>query len=118
MKKGILELTVGSTNEKITFKNGSVFGELALIQKNKRSGTVVCIENSTLFCIDGNAFREVTQRVNQSFFKERIYFLSLIPIFTGLNSIQIHDMALGMLQCDYGSEEFIIKGKNITVILI
>ena len=81
LKEGLLELTIGATKEKKFLKSGSVFGELALIQKNKRSGTIICVENSTIFCIDGTAFREVTLKVNQLFFKERIYFLSLIPIF-------------------------------------
>jgi CRP-like cAMP-binding protein len=80
-------LTIGSTKEKILLKRGDVFGERALIEKDtKRSGTIVCVEDSVLFCVDGAVFREVIKKVNQSFFKERIYFLSLIPIFSKINN--------------------------------
>jgi len=85
LKEGKLELTFSTLKDTTKIlKSKDVFGELALIQKNKRTGTIKCIEKSILFCIDGTAFREVTKSVNQSFFKERMYFLSLIPIFSKL----------------------------------
>jgi len=81
LKDGKLKLHVEATGEDIFFTSGDVFGELALIQNNKRTGTVVCVEDASLFCLDGTKFRDIIQRVNKKFLKDRTYFLTLIPIF-------------------------------------
>ena len=81
VKSGTLELIIKDDEERKIFKSGDTFGELALIQKNKRSGSVICREDGIVFCLEGSIFREIVQRVNKSFLKERIYFLSFIPLF-------------------------------------
>jgi CRP-like cAMP-binding protein len=79
---GELELSLETHNEKKIYKNGMVFGELALIQKNKRSGTFRCIEEAELFCIDGEIYRNIIISTNKTNLKDRLYFLSLISIFS------------------------------------
>lgn len=66
------------------FNEGDTFGEFALIHKNIRSGTVFCVEDAHIFCLEGAAFREMSQRLNQSNIKDRLYFLSIITIFSKL----------------------------------
>lgn len=63
------------------FNRCDTFGELALIQKNKRSGTVKCVDSALIFYLDGTIFRYVIQKLNATHLKDRLFFLSLIPIF-------------------------------------
>lgn len=81
IKEGLMELKLITGDTKI-MKKGDTFGELALIQKNKRSGTVKCTETAVIFCLDGSVFRDVIQKINSVQLKERLFFLSLIPIFS------------------------------------
>jgi CRP-like cAMP-binding protein len=83
VKKGEFSLSIKDREEtKKIFKNGDTFGELSLIQKNKRSGTVTCKEDGMVYFLEGSIFREIVQKINKQFLKERIYFLSLIPLFS------------------------------------
>ena len=66
LHEGRLKLEIESTKETIYFNSGNVFGELALIQKNKRTGSVLCLEDASLFCIEGAVFREVILKVNKN----------------------------------------------------
>lgn len=81
IKQGSFKLTLDNDEVKY-FKEGDTFGEFALIHKNKRSGTVLCVEDAHIFCLAGTAFRELSQKLNQSNIKDRLYFLSLITIFS------------------------------------
>ncbi len=81
---GELELILEAHNEKKSYTSGTAFGELALIQKNKRSGTIKCIEDAELFCIDGEVYRNIIIHSNKANLKDRLYFLSLISIFSNL----------------------------------
>jgi cGMP-dependent protein kinase len=120
VKEGELELSIPNTDEKKIFKRGDTFGELALIQKNKRSGSVKCTQQAMLFCLEGNIFREMVQKLNRIDLKERIYFLNLIPIFKGLSSVELHNVARGMIKCEYEQNHQILsqgeKGESLFII--
>lgn len=109
VKEGLLEFSIDGKMVSREFKKGDTFGELALIQKNKRSGTVTCKETSQIFCLDGLVFRESIQKLNQGNLKERLFFLNLIPIFAGLNNVQMHNLALSMLKCEFEEKQVIIR---------
>jgi CRP-like cAMP-binding protein len=111
LKDGKLEFLIDG-KVVTTFKPGDTFGELALIQKNKRTGTVKCIETAQIYCLDGHIFRKIVKKINQRNFKERLFFLSLIPIFIGLSNIKMHNIALAMLKCDFEVGQTIIRGKK------
>lgn len=85
VKSGEFVLSIKDREETKIFRNGDTFGELSLIQKNKRSGTVTCVEDGMVFFLEGSIFRDIVQKINKQFLKERIYFLSLIPLFSILN---------------------------------
>ena len=61
---------------------GETFGELALIQRNMRSYKIECIEDGILICLDGYNSRDIVRKMNKRYLKERIYFLSFIPLFS------------------------------------
>ena len=89
VKSGVLELTISDKEDKKKFNFGDTFGELALIQRNKRSGTIVCLEQGTIFCLEGSIFRDIVKRLNRNFLKGRIYFLSFIALFSKIFIILI-----------------------------
>ena len=112
LKSGELELTLPN-NEKKIFKKGDLFGELALIQKNKRSGTVRSIGETEIYCLESNIFKDVILKLNTLDLKERIYFLTLIPIFKILNNFQIQDIAKNMIKCEFLKGHVIIQEGDI-----
>ena len=89
VKEGLLQFSIEGKEVERRFKSGDTFGELALIQKNKRSGTVKCLETSKLFCLDGQVFRDLLYKLNQGNLKDRLFFLCLIPVFSMLFSLII-----------------------------
>jgi CRP-like cAMP-binding protein len=44
---------------KFRFIPGMSFGEIALISKSRRTGTVICNENCILMILDGNGFEKL-----------------------------------------------------------
>lgn len=91
------------------FKTGDTFGELALLQKNKRTGTVRCIKDADIFCLEGSIFREIVSKLNRQDLNDRIYLLTLIPIFKGLSSVEVHNVANSMNKCYFKEEHVIIS---------
>ena len=51
------------------------FGELSLITQNKREETIKCLEDVSVFTIDGISFRDIQNRINEKILKERFNFL-------------------------------------------
>ena len=104
VKEGELELTLNSQEIKHLGK-GESFGELALLQKNLRSSTVKSLTDVKVYCLEGNLFKEILLKLNNQNLKERIYFLSLNPIFKFLEPNQLHDIARNMLKCEFNCGE-------------
>lgn len=113
IKKGELELSLPNVTEKKYFKQGDSFGELALIQKNKRSGSVRSLAEAEVYCLEANIFKDIVQKLNNIDLKERIYFLNLIPIFKILNSHQIQEIARYMIKCEFHKGHIIIQEGDI-----
>lgn len=109
IKSGGLELHLPHSTEKKYLKKGETFGELALIQKNKRSATISSKEEVEIYCLEANSFKDVVIRLNNNDLKERIYFLNLIPIFKNLNSHQVQGIARNMISLVYKKDQTIIE---------
>jgi CRP-like cAMP-binding protein len=82
VKEGAFELLLESDEQVKFYTVGQSFGELALIQKNKRSGTIKCVEDAELYCLEGEIFRSIMINANKINLTDRLYFLSLISIFS------------------------------------
>ena len=63
VKEGKLEL-ITEYGSKILNEDDN-FGELALIENKKRTATVKCLENCTLYLLNGKIFREIVTKVNE-----------------------------------------------------
>jgi CRP-like cAMP-binding protein len=118
VKEGAFELLLESDEQVKYYTVGQSFGELALIQKNKRSGTIKCLEDAELYGLEGDIFRSIIVNANKINLTDRLYFLSLISIFSNLiiilgslNQTQIYNIACHMVGCEFLQSHIIIKGK-------
>ena len=112
VKSGVLELL--SNNEHIkNFVEMDCFGEMALLQKNKRTGTVRTVTDSELYVLDGDIFRSIVKKINQTRLKERLYFIDMIPLVRSLDNIQKTNLAkLINLKTFLDQEKIIKEGEN------
>jgi len=59
VQSGTVELHKGSTLL-VEVKRSGFFGEMALIDDSPRSATAMCVEDTTLLCLNRNVFKELT----------------------------------------------------------
>jgi cAMP-dependent protein kinase regulator len=109
VKEGELNLTFSGSENSIYLKKGDSFGELALIQKSKRSGTVLSITQTEVYCLEGEIFREIVMKINSTDMLERVYFVKCISIFKGLNNVQITNLAENMIKCEFKDSDIILN---------
>lgn len=109
VKEGELELKLNESDKTINLKKGHSFGELALIQKTRRSGTVTSLCHTQIFCLEGEIFREIVRKINSTDMQERIYFVKCISIFKGLNNIQLTNIAENMIKCEFKDNDVILS---------
>jgi CRP-like cAMP-binding protein len=101
VKSGELTLNLPDLKQNKTIKKGDTFGELALIQKTQRSGTVRSTCVSEIYCLDGTIFREIVKKINSVDQNERNFVIKFISIFKGLTSVQIINIASSMIKCEF-----------------
>ena len=76
-----------------TYRAWECFGELSLITKGKREETLVTTSHVGLFSLDGESFRDIQNRLNETRLKDRYSFLNSIPIFQFLDNISKFNVA-------------------------
>ena len=120
VKSGCLELLIDNTQKRI-FKPWDCFGDLALLQKSKRTGTVRCLSNVDLLVLDGQVFQRLIKSVNQNTLTEKLSFINMIPMLKCLDNIQktnlarltelikFEDNEKIISQGDFGESMYIIK---------
>ncbi len=96
------------------------FGELSLITQNKREETIKCLEDVTVFTIDGISFRDIQKRINERILKERFNFLNTISIFESLDKISKYNVAQKIKLKEFDENTQIIRrgdiGDNLYII--
>ena len=109
VKEGILEETFKNKNQPKIYKEGDTFGELALLEKRKREGTIISKENSILYSLKGQLFRNIVEKINKEEQKERLELLSIVPIFQSINKNQLNNIILNMFTCSFDQGQIIFK---------
>ena len=109
VKEGILEETFKNKNEAKIYKEGDTFGELALLEKRKREGTIISKDNAILYSLKGQIFRNIVEKINKEEQKERLEFLSIVPIFHSINKNQLNNIILNMFTCSFDQGQLIFK---------
>jgi CRP-like cAMP-binding protein len=119
VKSGVLEMSIKGEKKK-TFNEWDCFGELALLQRSKRTATVKCLTPCRIYLIDGSVFREIMTKSNTNRLKDRLAFIDLIPIIRYLDSTQKNNLAESINQVEFEDKEKIICegdiGENMYII--
>jgi CRP-like cAMP-binding protein len=128
VRAGELNLNLPDLKQTKTIKKGDTFGELALIQKTQRSGTVRSTTVTEIYCLDGTIFRDIVKKINSVDQDERNFIIKFISIFKGLTSVQISGIAQNMIKCEFKEGDtvlaegdrseslFIIRDGNVSCI--
>lgn len=88
---------------------GAGFGELALIYNDKRSATIIAMEECETFVLDGVLFK---QMIIQSTMQKRTNhagFLNQIKLFDSLEKQQKLRLVDGLVQITFAKDEFVFK---------
>ena len=108
VKDGTLEETFKNKPPKI-YREGDSFGELALLEKRQREGRMVSKDNAILYSLKGQIFRNIVEKINKEEQKERLQFLSLVPIFQSINKNQLNNIVLNMFTCSFDQGQIIFR---------
>ena len=92
---------------------GDAFGELALLERKKRTETVKTIEPTILYELDGKTFRDIVKTINKNELIERLKFISLVPIFSSLESIQLNSLASSMFKMTFDEGQYVFYEKDV-----
>lgn len=113
VKSGRLQLEIANCEGKKILTQGDTFGEMALIQRTRRSGTVKCIEKAEIYFLDGKIFRDTIYKINKDDFLQKNHSVNLIPIFQFIKSVEINNIASKLIKSVYESGSVIIKQNEI-----
>ena len=92
-----------------TYRAWECFGELSLITKCKREETLITTSEVGLFSLDGESFRDIQNRLNETRLKDRYSFLNSIPIFQFLDNISKFNVASKIKVREFKPNEKIIS---------
>ena len=96
------------------------FGEISLFTDKKREEVITTKEDTELFIIDGESFRDIQKRNNEMVLKERYNFLNNIFLFECLDKISKYNVAQKMQKKQFPPNSRIItegeKGDKLYII--
>ena len=96
------------------------FGEISLFTEKKREEIIITKEDTELFIIDGESFRDIQKRNNEMILKERYNFLNNIFLFECLDKISKYNVAQKMQKKEFPPNSRIItegeKGDKLYII--
>ena len=95
------------------FKAWESFGEISFYNGKQRNETIVAEENTELYAIDSESFRELIKRNNEIILKEKYNFLNNISIFESLDKISKYNVAQKMKKKEFPPHTKIIKKGEI-----
>lgn len=82
IKEGEVEIIINKMKKRNKIlKEGITFGELALLQKGKRTATAVVSKNSILYILERKAIFKFLNEINKKEVSDRARFVSLICLF-------------------------------------
>lgn len=106
---GEFNIYINNIQQNITLISGQCFGELALIYQSPRQATIIAKENSKVFSLDRQTFRNILTRNNYYFLNEKVNFLKRIQLFNGFTNEQYIKLANTMEMKTFQSNEIIIQ---------
>ena len=117
--KGKVAIKV-QNNETNVLTKWHTFGEISLFTEKKREEIIITKEDTELFIIDGESFRDIQKRNNEMILKERYNFLNNIFLFECLDKISKYNVAQKMQKKKFSANTKIItqgeKGDTLYII--
>jgi CRP-like cAMP-binding protein len=126
--KGELEVLEKDERKKI-ISEGECLGELALLQKSKRTSTVRAVTDCILFVLEGTIFRKLVKKMNNEKTNELLAYIEKISILQTLEPLQKYNIASLVVKHSYtpgqmivnrgddGDRMFIIKEGHISCVV-
>ena len=103
-----------------TLTQWHTFGEMSLFSEKKRGETITAKEETELYIIDGESFRDIQKRNNEMLLKDRYNFLNNIFLFECLDKISKYNVAQKMQKREFTPNTKIIsqgeKGDTLYII--
>jgi cGMP-dependent protein kinase len=108
IQTGECQVSSEKAGDIVVLKDGSTFGELALLYNAPRNATVTAIGDVSVFVMERSAYRYVNVTMHQEEDDSRFGFLRSVKLFQPLlaNEITLIDMALTARQCQPGEKIF------------
>ena len=113
IKQGLIQITSNQMNGKRFYKAGDTFGELALLERKKRTETASTIDYCLLYVLDGKIFREIVNTINKQELEDRLKFIELVPIFESMENVKLNSIASSMYNCTFDIGQNIFKEGDI-----
>ena len=79
------------------------------MQKRPWKSNVKSLDNTTCYYLEGHKFREIVHKLNKNQLKERLKFLSLVPIFQSITNNQLNSIITSMLICTFDVGQIIFR---------
>ena len=96
-----------------TLTQWHTFGEMSLFSEKKRGETITAKEETELYIIDGESFRDIQKRNNEMILKDRYNFLNNIFLFECLDKISKYNVAQKMQKKEFmPNTKIISKGEK------
>ena len=108
LAKGSVEVIVNGSVKTVLYP-GASFGELALIHDLKRSATIRTTENSLMWVIGRNVFRETLKTLNTLKHEEHKKFIQSVPFFQSLSDHQLLSLLSTIVSQSYSHGQKIIQ---------
>ena len=105
--KGKVGVNVNENENNILTK-WHTFGEISLFTEKKREEIIITKEETELYIIDGESFRDIQKRNNEMVLKERYNFLNNIFLFECLDKISKYNVAQRMTKKEFSPNTKII----------
>ena len=98
-----------AVNAKKLYGPWESFGEISFYNGKQRHEIMIAQENSELYAIDSESFRELIKRNNEIILKEKYNFLNNISIFESLDKISKYNVAQKLKKKEFPANTKIIK---------
>lgn len=110
IKEGECELFINENYIK-NIKAGETFGELALLHRAPRSGSVKTVGVVYVWCLERRNFRKIVDHINYMNYEENKRFINSIPILLNIENDLKSILASNLIKEFYDKDKVIVKGK-------
>ena len=112
ISKGKVSVKVGE-KDLSELSRWQTFGEISLFKEKKREEVIITKEETDLFVIDGDSFRDIQTRNNEIILKEKYNFLNNIFLFGSLDKISKYNIAQKIKKKEFAPNTKIITEGEI-----